>query len=63
MADFKVGHVYVEIWGMMGWKQYEEVRERKLNLYKENNCVLLEVFPEDFNELEVKIKELKHLIK
>ena len=62
MTDFKVGNVYVEIWGMMGWKPYEERRLRKLDLYRENNCKLLEVFPEDFKNLEVKINELKRLI-
>lgn len=62
MTDFKVGDVYVEIWGMMGWKTYEERRLRKLDLYRENNCTLLEVFPEDFKNLEVKINELKRLI-
>lgn len=62
MADFKVGDVYVEIWGMMSWKKYREGRKKKLMLYEENGAILLEVFPEDFKQLENKINELKRLI-
>jgi hypothetical protein len=62
MADFKVGDVYVEIWGMMSWKKYREGRKKKLMLYEENGATLLEVFPEDFKQLENKITELKRLI-
>lgn len=62
MADFKVGNVYVEIWGLMNIKQYREKREKKINLYNSNNCILLEVFPDDFKNLQIKIDELKRLI-
>lgn len=62
MADFKIGDVYVEIWGLMGVKQYRENRERKIQLYRENGCKLLEVFPEDFKSINTKINELKSLM-
>lgn len=63
MADFKVKDVYVEIWGMMSIPSYEEKRNRKIQLYKKHKCKLLEIFPEDFNNINNKILELKHLIK
>lgn len=62
MADFKVGNVYIEIWGLMNLKQYRENREKKITLYNSNNCLLLEVFPEDFKNLQIKIDELKNLM-
>lgn len=62
MCDFKVQDVYIEIWGMMSWKTYRDNRIRKKALYEENNYKLLEVFPEDFKNIENKITELKRLI-
>lgn len=62
MADFKVGDVYVEIWGLMNLAQYREKRERKLALYRANGCKLLEVYPDDFRNLQNKIDELKSLM-
>ena len=62
MADFKVGDVYVEIWGLMSIKQYRDNRERKLQMYSENGCKLLEVFPEDFRNIQNKMDELKSLM-
>lgn len=61
-CDFKIGDVYVEIWGLMNWRTYREGRERKLKLYRDNNCLLLEVFPDDFQKLELKMNELQRLI-
>lgn len=61
-CDFKINDVYVEIWGMMNWEKYRKSRVKKLDMYKSNSCKLLEVFPEDFKNLEIKINELKHLI-
>lgn len=62
MADFKIGDVYVEIWGLMSVKRYRDNREKKLALYRDNGCKLLEVFPEDFKNLESKMNELKSLM-
>jgi len=62
MCDFKVQDVYIEIWGMMSWEKYRDGRNRKLKLYQENNCKLLEIFPEDFKDLKIKLEELKRLI-
>ena len=61
-CDFKVGDVYIEIWGLIGWDRYDKNRAKKKEMYKNNNCQLLEVFPEDFKKLENKMNELKHLI-
>ncbi len=62
MADFKVGNVYIEIWGLMTMEKYREQRERKLKLYRENGCKLLEVFPENFINIQNKLTELKSLM-
>lgn len=62
MADFKIKNVYVEIWGMMEDSKYRERREKKLKLYRENECKLLEIFPEDFKNLSQKMSELQSLI-
>lgn len=61
-ADFKIGDVYVEIWGMIGWGTYEKQKERKLEFYREHNLKLFEIFPEDFRDIDKKIDELKRLI-
>lgn len=62
MADFKVNDVYVEIWGLMNISEYKKRRERKLELYNVNGCKLLEVFPDDFKNLQNKINELQSLM-
>lgn len=62
MADFKVGDVYVEIWGLMGNEQYRKRREKKIQIYHDNGCKLLEVFPDDFKSIETKLNELKSLM-
>jgi endogenous inhibitor of DNA gyrase (YacG/DUF329 family) len=62
MADFKVGDVYIEIWGLMGIKRYKENRDKKIQLYRDNGCKLLEVFPDDFKSIETKLNELKSLV-
>lgn len=61
-SDFKVGNVYVEIWGVQGNKKYEERKEKKRTLYKKHNLTLFEIYPEDFKNLYGKINELKRLI-
>ena len=62
MADFLVEDVYIEIWGMMSIESYRERREKKIKLYKDNNCKLLEIYPNDFKNLGSKMNQLKHLI-
>lgn len=62
MADFLVEDVYIEIWGMMTLKSYRERRERKIKLYEDNGCRLLEIYPEDFKDLGIKMNELKQMI-
>ena len=43
-------------------EKYREQRERKLKLYRENGCKLLEVFPENFINIQNKLTELKSLM-
>ena len=62
MADFKVSDVYVEVWGLMSIKHYREQREKKIQMYRENGCKLLEIFPDDFKNIQNKLYELESLI-
>lgn len=52
-ADFLVGNVYVEIWGITGNQTYEEKRKRKLEAYQHHQLELLSVYPHDFPKLQV----------
>lgn len=61
-ADFKVDDVYVEVWGMCGWKKYEETKKRKEKIYKENNAKVLSIYPEDFKDINKIMYRLKELI-
>ena len=62
MADFKVDDVYIEIWGMMSDANYRERQEKKKLLYKKNGCKLLDVYPQDFRNLQIKLNELEKLM-
>lgn len=62
LTDFKVNDVYIEIWGIVGRESYEQRRRVKQKLYKKNNLKLINVFPEDFKNIDNKIDELKRLI-
>ncbi|MFW5928188.1 MAG: hypothetical protein ACOC5D_02795 [Thermoplasmatota archaeon] len=63
-ADFKVGNVYVEVWGGEGSKDYDKQKEEKIEHY--NNIGkyqdLVEISSEDCksaSSLNQKIKEIK----
>lgn len=62
MADFKINDIYVEIWGIVGSEQYDKRRKIKQSLYRENDIILVDVFPEDFKDIDKKIEEIKRLI-
>lgn len=62
-ADFLVGDVYVEIWGLMNLDSYRKKMEKKIEIYKNNNAKLLSVYPDDFKNIYKKIDELLQLTK
>lgn len=61
-ADFLVDDVYVEIWGMCGWRKYEERRKRKMQVYKKYGAKLFSVYPDDFRDVGKIISNLKALL-
>lgn len=61
-SDFLVGDVYIEVWGMVGWKPYEKQMKKKKKLYEENNLKLFSVYPEDFKDVYGIVRKLKRLI-
>lgn len=61
-TDFLIEDVYVEIWGIVGSASYDRRRKTKQKLYKENNCKLVNVYPEDFKDIDIKIEEVKRLL-
>ena len=61
-ADFLIGDIYVEIWGVVGSKKYENRKNIKKNLYKENNLNLFELYPCDFKKDSSKIRQLISLV-
>jgi len=52
-ADFKVGDIYIEIWGIVGNEKYERKKQHKLALYKKFELSLLSVYPEHFPDLNI----------
>jgi len=61
-SDFKVGDVYVEIWGVVNNKKYEQRKKKKKNMYDENNYKLLDVHPNDFKDIKNIVIKLKMLL-
>lgn len=57
--DWRVGNVYVEYWGLMGAQGYEARREEKLDLYRRRRLRLVELFPDDLENLEAKLGWLR----
>lgn len=53
--DWRVGDVYIEYWGMANQQGYDARREEKLALYRKRRLKLIELFPEDLADLEVKL--------
>ncbi|WP_339183321.1 hypothetical protein [Oceanobacillus sp. FSL W7-1293] len=61
-SDFLIDDVYVEIWGVQNNKKYNERRVKKTKLYNKHGLKLLEIYPEDFKDINSKFQELKRLI-
>lgn len=57
--DWRVGNVYIEMWGLKGQQGYEERREEKLALYRKRKLRLVELFPEDVEDLDAKLGFLR----
>jgi len=59
--DWRVGNVYVEYWGLKDQQGYEARRAAKLALYKKRKLRLVELFPEDLEDLESKLGFLREV--
>ncbi|MEA3199593.1 MAG: hypothetical protein QOE90_1021 [Thermoplasmata archaeon] len=57
--DWRVGSVYIEMWGLKGQQGYETRRAQKLALYRKRKLRLVELFPEDVEDLEPKLGFLR----
>jgi hypothetical protein len=44
-ADFKVGDVFIEVWGLKGMKDYDEEMERKIEHYKKYSLRMIGIEP------------------
>lgn len=53
--DWRVGNVYIELWGLAGQQGYEKRREEKLALYRARRLRLIEILPEDVDRLDDKL--------
>jgi len=56
-ADFRIGNVYIELWGMIGNQRYDAKRDAKLIKYRECGAELIQLFPHhilnhDYSPLE-----------
>ena len=48
-ADWKIGDIYIEYWGMVGNPKYDEEKGRKKHYYlMRQNMMCIEINPEDF---------------
>lgn len=57
--DWRVGHVYIEYWGLKDQQGYEARREEKLALYRKRKLKLVELFPDDVEDLDAKLGFLR----
>lgn len=51
-SDFRVGHIYIEIWGITGNEKYEKKRQKKLAVYRQFGLELISLYPADFPDLK-----------
>lgn len=59
VPDWRVGKVYIEHWGLSGAQGYEARREEKLALYRKRRLRLVELFPDDLDDLDAKLGFLR----
>lgn len=59
--DWRVGTVYIEYWGLAGNQGYEARRAEKLAVYAKRGLRLVEIFPEDLDDLAPKLAFLAHV--
>lgn len=52
-ADFKVGDVFIEVWGITGNEKYNLKRQKKEGVYQKHNLSLLSIVRKDFPDLHV----------
>lgn len=45
-ADFRVGDIYIEVWGVIGNEKYNAKRQRKIERYRDAGIQLIEIFPQ-----------------
>lgn len=45
LADFKVGNIYIEVWGIEGNPRYDKRRIEKIKKYKSLGIHLIQIFP------------------
>ena len=57
-ADFLVKDVFIEVWGLKGIKPYEMKIEKKRKLVKEKLLKLIEIEPQDIENLDDKLQQL-----
>lgn len=58
-ADWKVGDFFIEYWGLKGMEDYDKRILIKREIAKEKKISLIEIYPEDLPNLEIKLKILK----
>lgn len=59
-ADWKIGDVYVEYFGLKGDLNYDERTIEKILLSDEYELKLISIFPDDLNSLDIKFGWLKN---
>ena len=52
----RIENVYLEYWGM-NTPEYEETKAYKIKLYKHHICTLINLYPEDLDEGEIRLTE------
>jgi len=47
-ADFKIGNLYIEIWGIVNVPEYEQTKQWKIGQYRKHSLDLLQIHGKDF---------------
>lgn len=59
--DWRVGNVYVEYWGLAGNQGYDARREEKRAMYAERGLRLVELTPDDLDDLDARLGFLREV--